>query len=155
MLAIFQILTTAFAAFFKYGDVFRKFFENSGLLSKARFGFRIGMYAILIVSFLAFSAALVAFIYYLASSIVIVYNLISTLISNVQTLGGSSSSTVSQPLYAFLFASGLTPAINAVFPFIASSLIFRLLKPLTEYSLKAQAKLIEMLQRYINTTTAA
>jgi hypothetical protein len=139
-LMVFNGISIAIAFFSK----FTAFSNSASLLSNARFIGRKLLYTALIALIIAYIVILIAFFYYMVESIVSAYNLISAFLAKIQNMetGGGQVSPIFQPLYLMLNSSGFASGLNAVFPFIASALTFRLVKILYQTILSVHWKLL-------------
>lgn len=152
-LMVFNGITIAIAWFSK----FTSWGNSAAILSNVRFVGRKVLYIALIALIIAYIAILIAFFYFMIDSIVSVYNLISDLLVKIQTMSSGSGqvSPIMQPLFLILNSSGVVAGFNAIFPFIASALTFRLLKILYTTILSVHWKLLNFYRVTVDGITAA
>lgn len=134
------------------------FFSNSAsALSNVRFLTRKVLFVALIILFIVYIGLEIAFYYFMIDSIIHVYNLISALLIKMQTMqsGNGSESPILQPLFLLLHSTGVASAFNSVFPFIASALIFRIMKVLYVAINHLHTRLLYLYLESIKLITAA
>lgn len=117
------------------------FFKNvAGFFSSfARFSvFKFALRYFVFYTFYAFVIMLIlfslAFFYYIVHSIIQAYNMISSLMIFISSASTSGDDVVSA-LYYFLNVTGIIQGFNAFFPFLASALLFILIKALYRVTL--------------------
>lgn len=157
MVQFFLMVLNGITIVIQFFSKFTFFSNSASILSNTRLIGRKLLYIVLIALIVAYVVILIAFFYYMIDSLITVYNLISSLLVKIQTMetGGGSVSPILQPLFLLLNSSGLVAGFNAVFPFIASALTFRLLKVLYELILNVHWKLLNFYRVTVDGITAA
>lgn len=157
MVAFFTMIVNGITAVLLFFSKFTTFSNSASILSNVRLIGRKVLYFALIVLIVAYVAILIAFFYFMIDSIVSAYNLISALLVKMQTMstGQGQTSPILQPLFLLLNSSGFVAGFNAVFPFIASALTFRLLKILYSTILSVHWKLLNFYRVTVDGITAA
>lgn len=107
--------------------------------SFAKFGtFQVAIRAMLFYAFYAFVLLIivtsVAFVYYMFTSIIKIYNMISALLVLISQSSTSGDDIVSA-VYYFLNVTGVVAGFQAFFPFLASAVLFILIKSLYKTTL--------------------
>lgn len=123
----------------------------SSLASFAMFStaIRIFLYSLFYAFILLFIASAVAFFYFMVTNIVTAYNLISFFINYIGETSSSGDSIVSATFY-FLTITGIVDGVKAFFPFLASSLLFILMKSLYKVALFFYIQVMRTLGVIIN-----
>lgn len=130
MQALFLLIVEGFKKLLDFFDKFRIFQNAETALKTARFVTRKTLLVILVGLTVAYFALLIAFVYFTFDAVTTAYNLISSLLNQIETgVSSNSNSEIMQIFYYLLNVSGIVTGIQAVFPFIASALTFRLMKP--------------------------
>lgn len=157
MVAFFTMVVNGITAVLLFFSKFTTFSNSASLLSNVRLIGRKVLYIALIALIIAYVAILIAFFYFMIDSIVSAYNLISALLVKIQTMssGSGQTSPILQPLFLILNSSGVAAGFNAIFPFIASALTFRLLKILYTTILSVHWKLLNFYRVTVDGITAA
>lgn len=157
MFAFFTMILNGITTVILFFSKFTTFSNSASILSNIRLVGRKVLYAALIVLIIAYVAILIAFFYFMIDSIVSVYNLISAMLVKIQTMsnGSGQTSPILQPLFLILNSSGFVAGFNAIFPFIASALTFRLLKILYTTILSVHWKLLNFYRVTVDGITAA
>lgn len=157
MVAFFTMVVNGITAVLLFFSKFTAFSNSASLLSNVRLIGRKILYIGLIALIIAYVVILIAFFYFMIDSIVSAYNLISALLVKIQTMsnGQGQTSPLLQPLFLLLNTSGVASGFNAVFPFIASALTFRLLKILYTMILSVHWKLLNFYRVTVDGITAA
>lgn len=156
MVQFFTLVLNGITSFLLWISKFTTFSNSASILSNIRLASRKVLYVGLIVAIIAYIVILIAFFYFMIDSIVSAYNLISAFLEKMQNMQTSASaSPIFQPLYLLLNSTGFVQGFNAVFPFIASALTFRLLKILYNVILNVHWKLLNFYRVTIDGITAA
>lgn len=128
MQVLFLLIVEGFTKFLGFFSKFQVWQNVETAFKAARFISKKALLAILVALTLAYFALLIAFVYFTFDAVTTAYNLVSTLLNQIQT-GTNSNSDIIKTFYYLLNTSGIVTGIQAVFPFIASALTFRLMKP--------------------------
>lgn len=130
MLIFFNMVVNGLSLLFGFFGKFATFSNSFSALTNLRLVTRRILFVALIALIAVYIALEIAFYYYTAQAIVNTYNIISDLLVRITTMqsGGGSSSPLLQPLFLLLNSSGFASGLNTAFPFLASALIFRLMK---------------------------
>jgi len=138
MQGLFLMIVNGFMAFITFLDKYRVFQNLETATKTARYITRKTMLIILIGLSVTYFGLLIAFAYFMFESVTTIFNMISSLIGMIESgsysVGSSSGQLdqVMQTFYYFLNASGIATGLNAAFPFIASAVLFRLMKAVKE-----------------------
>jgi len=120
---------------------------------------RKAMLTVLIALIVSYTVIAFAFFYYMIDVIISVYNMISHFIIMIQSPasvgGGSSSSPMLQGAMMLINASGIVQGIQSAFPFIASALLFRLMKVLYQLVERLHFHMISIFNNVILLATSA
>ena len=134
MLQFFVMIFRGFIWFASFGKNVAGFFS-----SFARFGvFRMAMKYFLLSTFYAFVVLLVvlsmAFFYFVIRSIVEVFNIGSMIMIYINSFSSSGDDIISA-LFYFLHVTGIIQGLESAYPFIASAVLFLLIKALYRVTL--------------------
>lgn len=129
MIKLFKMLVERLAKIFDFFNKYQVSENARTAFMASRFFGRKAMLAVLIALTLTYFALIIAFVYFTFDAVTTAYNLISSLLNQVQT-GTNTNSEILKTFYYLLNVSGISTGIQAVFPFIASALTFRLMKPI-------------------------
>ncbi len=158
---LFLFLVEAVKKILDFFDRFRVAQNFATATSTARYVTRSTFLTILAALSVTYFALLIAFTYFMFESITTIYNMVSQLIGMIESgsysVGQSSGQldNVMQTFYYFLNASGVATGLNAAFPFIASAVIFRLMKGLKEVFLMLYERFKSTVTDLIMLITAA
>ena len=128
MQGLFLLIVDGFVRFLGFFSKFQVLQNVETAFKAARFISKKALLAILVALTLAYFTLLIAFVYFTFEAVTSAYNLVSSLLNQVQT-GTDSNSDILKTFYYLLNVSGIATGFQAVFPFIASALTFRLMKP--------------------------
>ncbi len=157
MVALFEMIVAGFIRFFSFFGKFIGASNSRTIFDMLRFTSRKAFLVILVALILSFVALAFSFFYYMISVITTVYNLISSMITMIQSPGGSGGATspMIQGAMMLINASGIAQGISSAFPFIASALTFRLMVVLYRLILKLYEFFVVRFGEIIALVTAA
>lgn len=140
MLQFFTMIFRGFIWLASFSTNVAKYFS-----SFARFSvFRMALKYFLLSTFYAFVILLVvlsvAFFYFIVKSIVEVFNLISMIMLYINSFSSSGDDIISA-LFYFLHVTGIIQGLQSAYPFIASAVIFLLIKALYRITLFIYSKI--------------
>jgi hypothetical protein len=153
MWAFFSWLANAFAWVLTFFDKWRVLENAKTAFNLARFASRKVFIALLVALMLTYIALAIAFAYFTFTAVSSAYDFISQLLSKIQSGGGSGN--VSQTFFYLLNVSGIVTGLNAAFPFIASALIYRLLKIVKTVYLETYDRFIKVVTDITKLITAS
>ena len=134
MLNFVNFVAKALLWFFSFSGNIAKFFTSMARFAVFRTAIKYMIFTAFLASLLLLISVSMAFFYYLVDSLIRIYNLISAIINMYSAYSGSADATMSTFFY-FMKIMGITDAINAIFPFIASAILFNLIKVLYKSTL--------------------
>lgn len=151
MLRFFTMIFEGFiwlASFFGNVATWFSSLARWAMFSKAIKFFIFGMFYAFILLYIV---SAVAFFYYVIQSIIQIYNLISMFLNYIEAFGGAD--TIISAFYYFLTISGVVAGFEACFPFIASALIFILMKSLWKITMYFYLQVLRILNTVFNAAT--
>jgi hypothetical protein len=138
----FIFLANIFSRLFGYFSSMAKFAMTSGIIRYFLFGLFYA-FLLMLITFTGF------FFYYMVTNIVKTYNMISILLNVLES--GVNGGGVVSTMFFFMSISGITAGIQAFFPFVASALLFILIKALYRSTLFFYRQVKEVVDTMIAT----
>lgn len=130
MQVLFLLIVEGFTKFLSFFSKFQVWQNVETAFKAARFISKKALLAILVALTVTYFALLIAFVYFTFEAVTTAYNLISSLLTQIESgISTNLGSELMKAFYYILNVSGIVTGIQAVFPFIASALTFRLMKP--------------------------
>lgn len=158
MVALFEMIVAGFLRFFSFFSKYVAITNTRTILDMFRLLSRKAMLAVLIALIVSYTVIAFAFFYYMIDVIISVYNMISHFIIMIQSpasVGGGASSPMLQGAMMLINASGIVQGIQSAFPFIASALLFRLMKVLYQLVERLHFHMITIFNNVILLATSA
>lgn len=155
MIALFQMIVAGFVRLFGWFGGISLFANSFSALSNLRFLTRYLMLGSLVFLLVSYVALLGVFAYYMVDSLVTLYNLISSFLTTIQNPAGAASSPVIQTMLFFINATGIAAGVQVGFPFVASALVFRLMKILYKTVLNLHEKVLKIYTDLVKIVTGA
>lgn len=134
MYKLFMMIFESFIWVANFGTKMFSWFSSLARFAMFSKAIRVFLFMLFYAFLLLLLATSLFFFYYMVTNIIKVYNLISFLFDYISSAGQSGDSIVSATFF-FLTISGIVDGFKAFFPFVASAILFILIKALYRITL--------------------